>query len=95
MFNERLKGLRSEVGLTQDEVAEKLNVGRSTYASWEIGRSEPSISNLIDLAEFYNVSMDYLCGTTLLRENYKLDCRLEKYISECITLYSKYFKDQL
>lgn len=94
MFKERLRELRSERNLKQEEVAEKINVGRTTYAGWEIGRTEPSISNLMELAKFYNVSLDYLCGATLLRENYRLDSRLEKYVSECIDLYNEYFRNQ-
>lgn len=53
-----LIGLRLEKGLTQNEIAKRLGVSRSAYTYYETGRSEPSISSLIKLSDFYEVSID-------------------------------------
>ena len=57
-----LKPLREEKNATQDSIAKLLNVQRYTYAKWEQGRAEPSINDLIKLAEIFEVSIDYLVG---------------------------------
>lgn len=52
-----LKELRKEKNLTQEQLAEQLNVSGRTVSRWETGSNMPDISTLIDLAEFYNVSI--------------------------------------
>lgn len=92
MLSDRLKELREDLELNQEDVAKRINVGRSTYASWEVGRAEPSVSILKDIAKFYNVSIDYLCENTDIKEAYYNDHRLCNYINKCIKLYNEYFK---
>lgn len=58
----RLLELRKENGLTQTEVAKKLFLSQNGYASYESGRTEPNIETLCKLADYYNVSLDYLVG---------------------------------
>ena len=58
----RLKELRKEKGFLQREVAEAINVSRPTYNHWENGKGEVDFENLKKLAEFYNVSIDYILG---------------------------------
>ena len=58
----RLKELRKNKQLTQEEIAQILNTQQRTYSGYEIGRSEPNIDTLIKLANFYNVTIDYLIG---------------------------------
>lgn len=60
MLSEKLKELRSEAGLTQEQAAEKLNVTRSAVARWESAHGIPDISNLIAISEVYNISLDEL-----------------------------------
>jgi|LGVE01.1.fsa_nt_gb transcriptional regulator with XRE-family HTH domain len=55
-----LKELREQKNLKQIEVAQNLNVNRTTYRSWEKGINEPSIENLIKIADFYGTSIDRL-----------------------------------
>lgn len=57
-----LKELRKQFGLTQKEIARKLGVVYQTYQAYEIGTNIPPIKNLIILADFYDVSLDYLVG---------------------------------
>lgn len=59
---ENLKKLRYSSHLTQDELSKKLNMPQATYNSYEIGRSSPTVEPLIKIADFYNVSIDYLVG---------------------------------
>lgn len=60
MLGEILKQRRSELALTQQEAAEKLNVTRQTVSSWETCKSYPDIPTLIALSDFYSLSLDYM-----------------------------------
>ena len=59
-FGGRLRELRLERNLSQSQMAEKLLVGKSTYANWEQGRREPSLYYLIMLSKIWKISMDNL-----------------------------------
>ena len=61
----KIKYLREEKNSTQEEIANLIGVKRYTYAKWEQGRAEPSIEDLIKLADVFNCSIDYM----LEREN--------------------------
>jgi repressor LexA len=65
MFSEKFKSKRKETGLSQREIAPKLHVSQQTVASWENGTRMPSPDVMLTIAEFFNVSTDYLLG----REN--------------------------
>ncbi|CBZ49414.1 DNA-binding transcriptional regulator, XRE-family HTH domain [Streptococcus henryi] len=68
MFPERLKKLRKEAGLTQQQVAKKLRVGQNSYSNWEKGIRTPIFPTIEKLAELFNVSTDYLTGKTDIKE---------------------------
>ena len=61
-FGERLKELRIERGVTQEEVGKIVNTSKMAVSHWEKGHSEPSIAQLILLTEYFGVSADYLIG---------------------------------
>ena len=61
---ERLLQLRKEASLTQKELAAKLNMNSVTYLHYEKGQREPSLDTLLDYADFFSVSVDYLIGKT-------------------------------
>ena len=63
-FNERLKLLRENSGLTQSYMAEKIGVKRPTYAGYETKGTQPSYDILQKIAKVFNVSIDYLIGAT-------------------------------
>ena len=63
-FSERLRDLRTEKGVTQKQLGELLNVKNFSIYTYEKGRSEPNIDGLIALADFFEVSVDYLVGHT-------------------------------
>ncbi len=71
MLFERLRDLREDKNITQEKVAEKIHVKRSTYSGYEIGRDQIPLPRLNLLAEFYEVSFDYITGITDIKSNYK------------------------
>ena len=62
IFGERLKELRTEKELGQVELAQALNLSKGIISLWENGLREPKLSNLITLARFFDVSIDFLAG---------------------------------
>lgn len=56
-LGKNLRSKRERRGLTQQEVAEKLYVDRSTYAYYETGKTEPSVGTLIQLSEIFGISV--------------------------------------
>ena len=63
-FNERLKQLRLANGLTQKELAKSIEVGRTTISEYESGKIVPKQEGLLKLANYFNVSVDYLTGVS-------------------------------
>lgn len=61
-FGNRLKYLRLEKNLGQVQLAKELDVGKSIISLWEQGKCEPTLSKLIIIAKFFDVSLDYLAG---------------------------------
>lgn len=58
----KLKELRKHKKLSQEQVANMLNVTQRTYGGYELETSEPTINTLCKLADYYDVSLDYLVG---------------------------------
>ncbi|MCD8295789.1 MAG: helix-turn-helix domain-containing protein [Clostridia bacterium] len=61
---ERLKSLRKARGLKQEDVATFLGITKSAYGNYELGQREPSLASLVKLADYFNVSVDYLLERT-------------------------------
>ena len=61
-YSSRLKDLREDRDLTQAEVAKVLHTTYQYYSTYESGKRELPFSRAIELAKFYNVSLDYLAG---------------------------------
>ncbi|MBP1917220.1 transcriptional regulator with XRE-family HTH domain [Lederbergia galactosidilyticus] len=64
MFSKRLKLLRTNKKLTQQNMANFLGITRQGYAKYETGQSEPDNETIKKLADFFDVSTDYLLGRT-------------------------------
>lgn len=62
MVADRIKTLRQEANITQSELAKNLNITRSSVNAWEMGISVPSTQFIVELAQFFKVSTDYLLG---------------------------------
>ena len=60
LFNETVYKLRAKVGISQEKLAEALSVSRQAIQKWESGASMPDIENLVAIAKFFDVSVDYL-----------------------------------
>lgn len=59
-ISEKIKKIRGEKNLTQEQFAEKIYVSRNAVAKWETNRGYPDIQNLITISEVFNVSLDEL-----------------------------------
>lgn len=67
---ERIRNLRIDQGLTQKDIADIVNVKQNTYCQYETGVLNYPLDVVVKLAEYYNVSMDYLVGLTDQPEPY-------------------------
>lgn len=61
-FAETLKELRLERHVNQVDLAQAIGVSKGIISLWENGLREPTLTNLIALAKYFNVSIDYLAG---------------------------------
>ena len=59
-LGEKLKLARKQIGLSQEQLAMKINVSRSAIAKWETDKGIPDVENLKQIAQILNVSIDYL-----------------------------------
>lgn len=66
-FKDRLVQLRKEKHLNQEDFAKKIGYTRTAISAWEVGRNEPSNADTIKIADFFNVSTDYLLGKSDVR----------------------------
>ena len=64
IFRDRLRGLRKKKGVSQKQVAEGLGITEVGYQNYEVGRRKPTFAILPLIADFFNVSLDYLVGRT-------------------------------
>lgn len=62
ILGKRLKELRIERGLTQKELSLALGLNAVTYLHYEKGQREPPLSVLVDIAKYFDVSVDFLLG---------------------------------
>ena len=62
IFQERLKEQRILNKVTQRQIADFLQITQPSYIRYEIGTSEPNLENLVKIADYFDVSVDYLLG---------------------------------
>lgn len=60
MYNDILRRLRTEKGISQQVVADYLNITKQAYSLYELGKREPDFETLLKLGEYFNVSTDYI-----------------------------------
>lgn len=70
MYEHRLRALREDNDLSQKQIAELLKIHQTTYSAYELGQVNVPVTALHTLADFYNVSVDYLLGRTRIKEPY-------------------------
>ena len=64
IFADKVVQLRKKSGWSQEELAEKLNVTRQSVSKWEGAQSIPDLEKILQLAQIFGVSTDYLLGLT-------------------------------
>ncbi len=86
IFKKRLKQLREAKKMTQSELSNELNIGRASISNYELGTRIPDASVLVSIAEYFNITTDYLLGSTQKpdNENFKIFNTLE-YLKQIIT----------
>ena len=83
-FNIRLRQLRTEAGLSQQELADKIGISKSSINMYERGEREPSFETLEAIADYFNVDMDFLVGKSPYLNMYQ---HIREYLR------TNYFKD--
>ncbi|MGN0974930.1 MAG: helix-turn-helix domain-containing protein, partial [Gemmiger sp.] len=73
-----MKELRQERGITMKDAAQQLNLPYTTYVNYEKGTREPNSETLIQIANFYNTSIDYLLG----KSDTRIDDRVLDIVNE-------------
>ncbi|MBQ2251222.1 MAG: helix-turn-helix transcriptional regulator [Lachnospiraceae bacterium] len=63
MISERIRELREQAGLSQSQLAKRLDVTRSSVNAWEMGLSAPTTQYIVSLTKLFHVSADYILGT--------------------------------
>lgn len=81
-FSEIIKKLRLEKRLTQEQLADEIGVSKSTIAMWETGKREPSRELYEEVADYFNVDIDYLYGRTNIRKAYHFDEDGNEYVNK-------------
>ena len=94
-FHEKLKILRKKRGLTQQEVAEFLEMTQPVYQKWETGRTEPNFEKISMLACIFDVSIDYLLSeySEISKERYLKFLKKRKKEEEKKNLFSVRLKE--
>ena len=87
-----LKHLRKEEGITQEKLSEELGVSGRTISRWETGKNMPDISLLVEIAEFFDVSIPEIIKGERKSEDMKEE---EKEVAETMSDYAKAEKEQL
>ncbi|MFU2223153.1 helix-turn-helix domain-containing protein [Streptococcus pluranimalium] len=73
MLSERLKELRKKANLTQKDMADYFGTSQPSYQAWESGKRKPNSESLDKIANFFNVSTDYLLGNTDQKNAFDID----------------------
>lgn len=60
MLSEKIRDLRKKAGLSQEELAEKLDVSRQAVSKWELGAAVPTADKLLEISDLFGVSLDHL-----------------------------------
>ncbi|MFM1633182.1 helix-turn-helix domain-containing protein [Streptococcus mutans] len=84
MFSERLKELRLNANLTQQELANTIGIKQQSYAQYENGKTVPRNKTLEKLADFFGVTTDYLLGKTNIKKEIPEGEELEKELDRAI-----------
>ena len=82
-FSEKLLSLRKQKGMSQEELADKLNVTRQTVSKWELDQTVPDMNKLVEISKLFEISLDELTG----------GMNMNNYINEYKTEYTNEYKE--
>lgn len=82
-FSEKILSLRKSRGLTQEQLAEKLNVSRQSVSKWESGQAIPELETIVALCRVFDITTDYLLKPSEMDELSIKTEMLEKHNSSC------------
>ncbi len=92
-FSEKIKNLREHQELSQKEICNRLGLPTSTYSRYECGDTQPNLTSLKSLANFFDVSVDYLLDNQAFSENELID--LQCFLKDGnYTVYGKFPTDK-
>ncbi|MGG3965007.1 helix-turn-helix domain-containing protein [Heyndrickxia faecalis] len=91
-YGDRLKRLRDKRNLSQQQLADALNINRSTYARYELGQTQPDFETLEKIASFFDVSIDYLIKGEDTTNN-SLKSNLPKHENDSLAEINKLIKE--
>ncbi len=95
-LSEKILSLRKQSGMSQEELAEKLNVSRQAISRWEVGTAQPDASNVLQISKLFGVTSDYLLNDdygsdndvpAVKRTETNANKKIKKIIGLCISLF--------
>jgi transcriptional regulator with XRE-family HTH domain len=92
IFRNRIQELRLKKGASQDELADFLGRKRATVSNYELGKTEPQYADLVKIADYFNVTVDYLLGRPGAEKNYNASNHINTN-SEDQSLLAQFLKD--
>lgn len=101
-FSDTLKELREKNGYTQHRLGELLHISKNSISHYELGKSMPDISILVEMTDIFNVSLDYLLGLTdfnlskdLLNKSFDKGIKVGSVIESILRLDKEHKNDML
>ena len=95
-MNNRIKELRKQLGLTQQEFADRLKLKRNTIATYEMGKATPSNRTISDICEAYNVNREWLeTGNGDMFQKLDRKSELSAFVNKALSGESKDYSDRL
>ena len=70
IFSERLKMLRREKNISAEDLAQELHINKSTISRYENGKTEPYLPIVLKIAQYFDVSLDWISGISNIKESY-------------------------
>ncbi len=80
-FKNIILSLRNEIGYSQEQLAKVLHVSKSTVAMWETGQRLPSVEKYEEIADYFNVDIDFLYGRTTMKRKSLFDDTGSEYVN--------------
>lgn len=89
LIAEKLKGLRRERKITQEKLAEILDISRSKVSSWETNKRDMTITDLVNLADYYEISLDNLLSVKTINKKEYIEISYRFFKNKDISLKEK------